>query len=89
MFLQHFQEIEEAHLIQMKDFLRSYCDVIQRNHDLVGQVHSEFRQQCLDMTVEKMMETFCLSKYTGLEKPSNIVACKCGPASHSLCSRSD
>lgn len=38
MYLQHFQDIEEAHLIQMKEFLQTYCDVIQNNHELVGQV---------------------------------------------------
>lgn len=33
------------------------------------QVHSEFKRQFLEMTVDKLLEQFVLSKYTGLEKP--------------------
>lgn len=36
---------------------------------MVGQVHSEFKRQFLEMTVDKLLEQFVLSKYTGLEKP--------------------
>jgi F-BAR domain only protein len=37
-FLQRFQDIEEAHLKQMKEFIMMYIDIVQNNHDLVGQV---------------------------------------------------
>lgn len=33
------------------------------------QVHIEFKKQCLEMTVDKLLEQFVLTKYTGLEKP--------------------
>lgn len=36
----------------------------------IFQVHNDFKSQCLELTVDKLMEVFCLSKYTGLEKPS-------------------
>ncbi|BES89775.1 SAFF [Nesidiocoris tenuis] len=64
-----FQEVEELHLKQMKDFLTTYAELVESNHDLVGQVHIEFKRQCLEMTVEKLLEQFVLNKYTGLEKP--------------------
>jgi hypothetical protein len=35
---QHFQDVEEAHVKQMKDFLSTYAEVLQNNHDLIGQV---------------------------------------------------
>ncbi|XP_037813835.1 F-BAR domain only protein 2 isoform X3 [Lucilia sericata] len=64
-----FQEIEEMHLRQMKEFLSTYLELLQNNHDMVGQVHSDFKRQFLDMTVDKLLEQFVLNKYTGLEKP--------------------
>lgn len=66
---QRFQELEEAHLKQMREFLTTYIELLQNNHDLVGQVHSEFKRQFLEMTVDKLLEQFVLNKYTGLEKP--------------------
>ncbi|XP_062712423.1 F-BAR domain only protein 2 isoform X12 [Aedes albopictus] len=64
-----FQEIEEAHLKQMKEFLTSYMEIVQNNFDLVGQVHSDLKRQFLELTVDKLLEQFVLNKYTGLEKP--------------------
>jgi hypothetical protein len=37
---QHFQDVEEAHVKQMKEFLNTYAEVLQNNHDLIGQVSS-------------------------------------------------
>ncbi|XP_055539234.1 F-BAR domain only protein 2 isoform X8 [Wyeomyia smithii] len=66
-----FQEIEEAHLKQMKEFLSSYMEIVQNNFDLVGQVHSDLKRQFLELTVDKLLEQFVLNKYTGLEKPGS------------------
>ncbi|XP_046405169.1 F-BAR domain only protein 2 isoform X5 [Ischnura elegans] len=68
----HFQDVEEAHIKQMKDFLSTYAEVLHNNHELIGQVHIEFKQQCVEMTVDKLLEQFVLHKYTGLEKPGVI-----------------
>ncbi|XP_021930353.1 F-BAR domain only protein 2 isoform X4 [Zootermopsis nevadensis] len=68
----HFQDVEEAHVKQMKEFLNTYAEVLQNNHDLIGQVHIEFKQQCLEMTVDKLLEQFVSNKCTGLEKPGSI-----------------
>ncbi|XP_055634519.1 F-BAR domain only protein 2 isoform X6 [Toxorhynchites rutilus septentrionalis] len=64
-----FQELEEAHLKQMKEFLSSYMEIVQNNFDQVGQVHSDLKRQFLELTVDKLLEQFVLNKYTGLEKP--------------------
>ncbi|XP_077290429.1 F-BAR domain only protein 2 [Arctopsyche grandis] len=66
----HFQDVEEAHLKQMKQFIGTYIELIQNNHDLVGQVHVDFKHQCLEMTVDRLLEQFVVEKYNALEKPS-------------------
>lgn len=68
-FIKRFQDVEETHLKHMKEFLNIYADVLQSNHEQVGQVHIDFKRQCLDMTVDKLLEQFVQSKSTGFEKP--------------------
>lgn len=68
----HFQELEELHLFKMKDFINSYVEVIQWTHEQMGVVHEEFKKQCLELTVDTLLEKFVLSKYTGLEKPGCV-----------------
>lgn len=68
----HFQDVEEAHLKQMKQFVSCYAELIQSNHDLMGQVHRDFKHQCLELTVEKLLEQFLIEKYTAMEK-ANLV----------------
>ncbi|XP_050061446.1 F-BAR domain only protein 2 isoform X2 [Aphis gossypii] len=67
-----FQEVEQSHLKQMKDFLNVYTELIETNHEEIGKVHVEFKKQCLEMTVDKLLEKFVCAKYTGLEKPETI-----------------
>jgi F-BAR domain only protein len=77
----------------MKEFIMMYIDIVQNNHDLVGQVsfraekpfmnlnvfrqqvHTDFKRQFLDLTVDKLLEQFVLNKYTGLEKPGECTCC--------------
>ncbi|XP_073994263.1 F-BAR domain only protein 2 isoform X3 [Rhodnius prolixus] len=68
----HFQEVEEIHLKQMKEFLTTYAELVENNHDLMGQVHIEFKRQCLEMTVDKLLEQFVLNKYTGVLEVENL-----------------
>lgn len=56
----------------MKDFLTTYIEIVQNNHDMVNQVNSDFKRQFLELTVDKLLEQFVLNKYTGLEKPGKI-----------------
>lgn len=69
----HFQELEEKHLIQMKEFLNTYANVVQLTLDHMGVVHKEFQQQCVELTVDKLLEQFVLNKYTGKERPGKHI----------------
>ncbi|XP_026679622.1 F-BAR domain only protein 2 [Diaphorina citri] len=60
----YFQQIEEAHLKQMKEFLSTYTELIENNHDAIGQIYLEFKRQCLELTIDKLLEHFVLKKYT-------------------------
>ncbi|XP_065165337.1 F-BAR domain only protein 2 isoform X2 [Atheta coriaria] len=68
----HFQELEEQHLTQMKNFINTYVQVAHATHEEAGEVQSDFKRQCLELTVDKLLEHFVLSKYTGLEKPGLV-----------------
>lgn len=68
----NFQEIEVNHLMHMKEFLNKYAEVIEWTHRQMGTVHSEFRQQCVELTVDQLLEQFVRSKSTGLERPGTI-----------------
>ncbi|XP_062616550.1 F-BAR domain only protein 2-like [Saccostrea cucullata] len=67
-----FQELEEEHICQMKDFVDSFAKAWQNEHVMLGQVHEEFRQSCDELTVLKLLEIFINSKKTGEEKPGPI-----------------
>lgn len=49
---------------QSFDHATSFCN---------QQVHMDFKRQFLDLTVDKLLEQFVLNKYTGLEKPGEII----------------
>ncbi|GBP86433.1 F-BAR domain only protein 2 [Eumeta japonica] len=68
----HFQDVEEAHLKQMKQFVNTYAEIIQNNHDMMGQVHRDFKHQCLELTVEKLLEQFLVEKYNAMEKANMV-----------------
>ncbi|CAG7725198.1 unnamed protein product [Allacma fusca] len=68
----HFQEVEVAQLTQMKEFLDTYAAVLENNHEMIGQVHEEFRRQCTEMTIENLLEQFVKLKSTGVEKPGSL-----------------
>lgn len=65
----NFQELEVNHLLHMKEFLSSYAEVVETTHEQMGKVHKEFQQQCVELTVDQLLEVFVQSKSTGLERP--------------------
>lgn len=65
----NFQELEFNHLVHMKEFLNSYAEVVESTHEQMGRIHKEFRQQCVELTVDQLLEQFVQSKSTGLERP--------------------
>ena len=36
----HFQEVESAHLKQMREFIESYCQIMDNNNNLLGRVRN-------------------------------------------------
>jgi chromosome segregation ATPase len=68
----HFQDLETNHLRQMKDFLSTYSEIVMNNNALIGQAHSELKEQCEDMTIDKLLEQFVESKKTGSEIPGEF-----------------
>ncbi|CAL1539939.1 unnamed protein product [Lymnaea stagnalis] len=68
----HYQELEEEHICQMKDFIDTFAKSWENEHALLGQVHQEFKQNCDEMTVQKLITTFIEKKGTGNEKPGPI-----------------
>nr|XP_027223462.1 F-BAR domain only protein 2-like isoform X6 [Penaeus vannamei] len=68
-----FQSVEESHLAQMLQFVQTYINVLQSNHEAMGQVHRDLLSQYSQFSVEKLLDQFALSKHTGLEKPYVMV----------------
>ncbi|XP_063219184.1 F-BAR domain only protein 2-like isoform X2 [Bacillus rossius redtenbacheri] len=71
----HFQEVEAAHVTHMKNILDTYAQLLLKNHNEIGQVHIDFKKQCSEMTVDRLLEVFVRNKSTGLEKPEQV---ECG-----------
>lgn len=65
----NFQDLEVNHLGHMKDFLNVYAEVVEWTHEQTGLVHKEFKQQCVELTVDQLLDQFVKSKSTGLERP--------------------
>ena len=38
----HFQDVESAHLKQMREFIESYCQIVDNNNNLLGRVRILF-----------------------------------------------
>ncbi|XP_064617201.1 F-BAR domain only protein 2-like isoform X2 [Liolophura sinensis] len=69
----NFQELEETHVCQMKDFIDTYAKAWENEHALRGQVQQEFKSKCdTDLCVQKLLETFIKAKSTGVEKPGAV-----------------
>ncbi|XP_063928188.1 F-BAR domain only protein 2 isoform X2 [Zophobas morio] len=68
----NFQELEVAHLVHMKEFLNSYAEVVEWTHEQMGKVHKEFKQQCVELTVDQLLDQFVRNKSTGLERPGIV-----------------
>ncbi|CAL8306715.1 unnamed protein product [Lota lota] len=69
---QKFQDIEEAHLRQMKQLIRGYCHSIEDTHVQVGQVHEEFKQNVENTGTDNLLQKFAEQKGTGKERPAVV-----------------
>ncbi|XP_067250787.1 f-BAR domain only protein 1 [Chanodichthys erythropterus] len=69
---QKFQDIEEAHLRQMKLLIKAYSHSIEDTHVQVGQVHEEFKQNVENIGIENLIQKFTEQKATGKERPGPV-----------------
>ncbi|XP_030640386.1 f-BAR domain only protein 1 [Chanos chanos] len=66
---QKFQDIEEAHLRQMKQLIKAYFHSIEDTHVQVGQVHEEFKQNVENIGIDNLIQKFTEQKGTGKDRP--------------------
>ncbi|VFV36374.1 fch domain only protein 2 isoform a [Lynx pardinus] len=78
---QKFQDIEEAHVIHIKEIIESLSNAMKEIHLQIGQVHEEFINNMANTTVESLIQKFAESKGTGKERPGLIEFEECDPAS--------
>uniref|UniRef100_A0A7N4PYQ0 FCH and mu domain containing endocytic adaptor 2 n=1 Tax=Sarcophilus harrisii TaxID=9305 RepID=A0A7N4PYQ0_SARHA len=76
-----FQDIEETHLIHIKEIIESLSKAIQEIHLQIGQIHEEFINNMANTTVEGLIQKFAESKGTGKERPGLIEFEECDAAS--------
>ncbi|XP_055968497.1 F-BAR domain only protein 2 isoform X2 [Sorex fumeus] len=78
---QKFQDIEETHLIHIKEIIGSLSNAIKEIHLQIGQVHEEFINNMANTTVESLIQKLAESKGTGKERPGLIEFEECDPTS--------
>ncbi|KGL74572.1 FCH domain only protein 2, partial [Tinamus guttatus] len=79
--LQKFQDIEETHLLHMKEIIESLSNTIKEIHLQIGEVHEEFINNMTNTTVESLIQKFAESKGTGKERPGPIEFEECNTSS--------
>uniref|UniRef100_A0AAY5F3H2 F-BAR domain only protein 2 n=1 Tax=Electrophorus electricus TaxID=8005 RepID=A0AAY5F3H2_ELEEL len=88
---QKFQDIEESHVLHMKEIIQSYAYSIEETHKQIGEVHKEFVNDMENTSVESLIQKLAESKGTGKERPGPIEfeECNVSIANNSFYSSSD
>uniref|UniRef100_A0A673ALK4 F-BAR domain only protein 2 n=1 Tax=Sphaeramia orbicularis TaxID=375764 RepID=A0A673ALK4_9TELE len=66
---QKFQDIEESHILHMKEIIQSYSQSVDETHSQIGEVHNEFVRNVENTSVESLIQKLAESKGTGKERP--------------------
>uniref|UniRef100_A0A673ZMZ6 F-BAR domain only protein 2 n=1 Tax=Salmo trutta TaxID=8032 RepID=A0A673ZMZ6_SALTR len=69
---QKFQNIEESHIVHMKDIIQSYAQSVDETHVQIGEVHTEFLRNMENTSVEGLIQKLAESKGTGKERPGKM-----------------
>ncbi|XP_072227473.1 F-BAR domain only protein 2 isoform X7 [Leuresthes tenuis] len=77
---QKFQDIEENHILHMKEIIRSYSQSVDETHIQIGEVHNEFVRNIENTSVESLIQKLSESKGTGTERPGPIEFEECNAA---------
>ncbi|CAL8277403.1 unnamed protein product [Merluccius merluccius] len=77
---QKFQDIEESHILHMKEIIQSYSQSVDETHVQIGEVHNEFVRNMENTSVEGLVQKLAESKGTGKERPGPIEFEECNAA---------
>ncbi|XP_076613886.1 F-BAR domain only protein 2 isoform X5 [Chaetodon auriga] len=77
---QRFQDIEENHILHMKEIIKSYSQSVDETHVQIGEVHNEFVRNIENTSVESLIQKLAESKGTGKERPGPIEFEECNAA---------
>lgn len=77
---QKFQDIEENHILQMKEIIRSYSQSVEESHALLGEVQNEFVRNIENTSEESLIQKLAETKGTGKERPGPIEFEECNIA---------
>ncbi|KAM3874153.1 F-BAR domain only protein 2 [Diretmus argenteus] len=77
---QRFQDIEESHILHMKEIIQSYSQSVDETHVQIGEVHNEFERNMENTSVESLIQKLAESKGTGKERPGPIEFEECNAA---------
>lgn len=77
---QKFQDIEENHILHMKEIIQSYSLYVDETHVQIGEVHHEFVRNIENTSVESLIQKLAESKGTGKERPGPIEFEECNVA---------
>ncbi|XP_027137849.1 F-BAR domain only protein 2 isoform X5 [Larimichthys crocea] len=77
---QKFQDIEESHILHMKEIIHSYSQSVDETHVQIGEVHNEFVRNIENTSVESLIQKLAESKGTGKERPGPIEFEECNTA---------
>uniref|UniRef100_A0A3Q0R3D9 F-BAR domain only protein 2 n=1 Tax=Amphilophus citrinellus TaxID=61819 RepID=A0A3Q0R3D9_AMPCI len=69
---QKFQDIEENHILHMKEIIQSYSLSVDETHIQIGEVHHEFVRNIENTSVESLIQKLVESKGTGKERPGKL-----------------
>ncbi|KAJ0012927.1 hypothetical protein NQD34_017261 [Periophthalmus magnuspinnatus] len=77
---QKFQDIEENHILQMKEIIQSYSHSVEETHALLGEVQNEFVRNIENTSVESLIQKLAETKGTGKDRPGPIEFEECNIA---------
>ncbi|XP_040013211.1 F-BAR domain only protein 2 isoform X3 [Xiphias gladius] len=77
---QKFQDIEESHILHMKEIIQSYSQSVDETHIQIGELHNEFVRNIENTSVESLIQKLAESKGTGKERPGPIEFEECNAA---------
>ncbi|XP_053731507.1 F-BAR domain only protein 2 [Synchiropus splendidus] len=77
---QRFQDIEENHILHMKEIIRSYSQSVDETHLQIGEVQKEFVRNIENTSVDSLIQKLAESKGTGTERPGPIEFEECNAA---------